>query len=74
MVGFEFLALYRVASGYLSEEIVILRRVVGIHQRSGRIGFECVLEYAPVRCVAVYDTWCDVHVDGEETAFGGVHH
>ena len=73
MVLLQFLSFHGVRAHYLSLEVVIQRGVLGIHQRCGGIGFNRILEHAPVRHIAIDNTRSHIGGNGQKTAFGGVH-
>ncbi len=76
-VGVVLLKLHQldgVAAYHLSLEVVIHVGILGIHDGCGRVGLDGVAEHTPVGVVAVDDTRGHIEADGEETAFGGVHH
>ena len=72
LVLFEFHQLHRIAAYHLSLEIIVARRILRIHDRSGGIGFERVAEHTPVGIVAVDDSRRYVHGYSEQAAFGRV--
>ena len=74
MAFLQLLSLHRVAAGNLPEEIIILRGIVGIHQRGGRIGLNGILEHSPVGIVTRYDARRHIEVYSEQIALGGMMH
>ena len=73
MVFLEALAFNRVGANDLPLEIIVQGRIVGIHQRSGRVGLDSILEHAPVGIVAVDNARSDIGGQGEQAVLGRVH-
>ena len=73
MVFFQSLPLNRVRAYHLSHEIIVSHLVLGIHQRRGGIGFDSILEHAPVGIVAINDARSHVGRNREESVLGGMH-
>ena len=74
MVFFQSLPLNRVRAYHLSHEIIVSHLVLGIHQRRGGIGFDSILEHAPVGIITINHTGCHIRSNREQPVFGCVHH
>ena len=73
MVFLDALAFNRIGANDLPLEIIVQGRIVRVHQRSGRVGLDSILEHAPVSIVAVDNARSNIGGQGEQAVLGRVH-